>query len=63
MDLGKSGAVACIAAPGLHLMTIQPLLVDALKESLDFVVCKDPGIELVNDSLNGWSPSKLFVHG
>lgn len=43
-------------------MRLEPLLVDAFKEALDLVVDKHTRVELVNDSLNGCFPPKLFEH-
>jgi len=38
---------------GVNLVCFQLLLVDPLKETLDVIVSKYPGVELIDDALNG----------
>lgn len=43
-------------------MSFEPLLVDPLEESLDFIVNKNTRIELVNNSFDSLFPSQLIEH-
>ena len=46
-----------------YLVSLQPLLVDALKEAFDLVISEDPAVELVYDRLNRFLTAQLLVHG
>ena len=46
-----------------HLVSLQPLLVDALEKAFDLVVSKDTAVELVYHRLDSVLAAQLFVHG
>ncbi len=48
---------------GVNLVRFQLLLVDALKESLDVIVSKYAGVELIDDALDGRCTPELLEHG
>lgn len=46
-----------------HLMRLEPLLVDSLKEYLDFIVNKDTRIKFFDNSFDSLFAPKLVEHG